>query len=468
MKIRSSMLVVTLLATVVTGAAQTAPPKRQTIAPRPSANALARSQFAAASEEYRAQTGSIELRDKVIQLARAVNPAPAVPEGALSFFTQGMTQIQKSANAEDLKAAAKLFEQAAQAAPWYSDAYYNLAGSYDKMGDYDKEKETLRVYVTTLRSDANVKAAQDLIKEADLKQEQAEFDQALAGIKRDPADVAARQKLVHQAASSDPPLAVPEETERYMVRGKIAFEESKEVKDFKDAVIQFERARDAAPWYGPVYYSLGVAQSAAGDYKSATDNLSVYLAWSLDATQTKAAKELIYQIEYRQEKAQAEDAKRQAEADAEHKTLQTEQALLAGLNGIWTCKQGCSTKATVNLNQAAFTFTFGQGWTLNGTLNGFAVEGLMTQPAFYDSDSTCKLPSSTHKFSGTISEDGKTIVINTEETKYATHWYNSGGLFGTTTCTDYSVLSVDPLIITVYRDEASVPPAEAPPRRKGK
>jgi tetratricopeptide (TPR) repeat protein len=445
----SSILALLLLGTIVIATAQ-APRKPAATAPRPSADVLARRQFAAALEEYRAQPGSSELRDKVIRLAKGLKSAPAIPEEASKSLADGMAKIQSAATPENLKAAAKLFEQAAQAAPWYSEAYYNLGGVYDKLGDYDKEKEWLRIYVTTLRDEASVKAGQDLIKEADTKQVQEVFEQAVAAIKRNPSDLAARQRLVHQAASFNPPLPVPEEAERYMARGKVAFEDAKEQADFKDAVLQFQRARDAAPWYGPIYYSLGVAQSTAGDYNAAKQNLSVYLAWALDPGQTKAAKELIYQIDYRQEKAQAEDTRRQADADAERRKLQAKRALLAGLNGQWSCRQGCNGAATIRLSQGNFNLSV-NNWTMSGALNEFAVEGIATQAGFYHSQSTCQVPGSNHNFTATISEDGKTITVHTEENNYIMHWNTTGGLFPRTTCTDYSVSHVDPVMIILSR-----------------
>ncbi len=447
MRKRSSVLALLLLGAIAVATAQT---QRSSTAPRPSADLLARRQFAAALEEYRAQPASIELRDKVIRLARALKTAPAVPEDATNFFTQGMAQIQKAQSADEIKVAAKQFEQAAQAAPWFADAYRALGAAFDKLGDYQKEREWLLLYMAAARDTAGMAEAQNLVKDVDAKQVQAEFDRSLAGIKRNPNDFSLRANIVRRAASSNPPLPVPEETERYMARGKVAFEDAKEAPDFKDAVAQFQRARDAAPWYGPVYYSLGVAYSAAGDYKAAKDNLSVYLAWNLDASQIKAAKELIYQIDYRQEKAQAEETKRQAADEADRRKVQARRALIAGLNGAWTCKQGCGGTATVQLQQGNFTLSFGT-WVLKGTFNEFAVDGIATQPGFYQAETTCQIPGANHDFSGTVSEDGKTITIRTEMNNYTGHWVKPAGLFAVKTCSNVELTSTEPFMITIGR-----------------
>jgi tetratricopeptide (TPR) repeat protein len=306
MRRQPGILVLLLLSAIVIGVAQTRQP-----APRPSADALASKQFAAALAEYRAQPASTELRDKVIRQARGLKTAPEIPQEARDYFDQAMAQMQQAASPGDIKAAAKLFEQAAQAAPWYAEAYRSLGAVCDKLGDYEKEKEWLRLYISALRDDASVKAGQALLDEVDSRKAQAaaqaakaELERAMAAVKQNPSDIGTRQKLVKMVSAYNPPLPVPEETERYMARGKAAYDNAKDARDFKDAVVEFQHARDAALWYGPAYYSLGVAHNAAGDYTQAKENLSVYLAWSLNAEQIKATKELIYQIEYLQEKAQ--------------------------------------------------------------------------------------------------------------------------------------------------------------------
>ncbi len=454
MRTRAIILALFLLGSIAISAAQTTKPAATS---RQSADATARKQFAAALAEFREQPGDTDLRDKVIRLARSLKPAPAIPPEARDCFAQGMAQFERAATAEDFRGAAKQFELAVQAAPWYAEAYYKLAAAYAKAGDYEKEKQALRVYMTAVRDESSVQAAQNLIKEAEYKQAQAEFEQALASLKKDPSNNALREKIVRQAASFNPPLTVPEEAERYLARGKSAFEDAKEPAEFKDAVLQFLRARDAAPWYGPIYYSLGVAQSTAGYYKAARENLSLYLAWEHDPAGIKAAKDLIYQAEYKQEKAEAEQAKKDAEAEAERRKLQAKQALLDGLNGNWNCRQGCNS-ASVRVSQGDFSASLSTGWTLRGTLNELALEGIATQPGFLHKQSNCNVPSSTHNFSGTLSEDGKTITVRTEENRYYMRWMN-GNLFTPTTCTDYTVTNVDAVMITLYKGEAAASPS---------
>ncbi|MGA2990355.1 MAG: tetratricopeptide repeat protein [Candidatus Korobacteraceae bacterium] len=474
MRTKSSILALLLIGAIGIGAAQT---KGSAAGPRPSAEVLAHRQFEAALREYRAaQPASTELRDKVIRLARGLKTAPPIPDEASNSFDQAMAQMQNIAKPDDLKAAAKLFEKAAQAAPWYGEAYRSLGYVCDKLGDYDREKEWLLLYISTLRDEASRTAGRNLLQEAESRKAQAEFDRAMAAVKRNPSDFAARQRLVKLVASYNPPLPVPEEVDRYMARGKAAFEDAKEAGDYKDAVLQFQRARDAAPWYGPVYYSLGVALGNTGDYKAAKDNLSVYLASPLDPAQTKAAKDLIYEIEYKQEKAQAEEAKKKAAEDAERRAIQAKQALITGLNGNWSCKQGCGGLATVNLSQGSFSANLSSGLAFSGTFNEFAVEGVATEQGFYDRQSTCNIPAATHNFSGTVSEDGKIITLRTELNTYSTHFNTTPATLFTiarTTCTDFSVSNVNPLMVILSRENGipqPPPPPPAPtvtPRRRG-
>ena len=56
-----------------------------------------------------------------------------------------------------------------------------------------------------------------------------------------------------------PAPAVPEEAKRAMVRGKIAFEEAKTDADFKEAVLELQKAADAAPWLGAPYYTTSAS-----------------------------------------------------------------------------------------------------------------------------------------------------------------------------------------------------------------
>jgi tetratricopeptide (TPR) repeat protein len=87
-----------------------------------------------------------------------------------------------------------------------------------------------------------------------------------------------------------------------MVRGTAAFKGAKSVADYRDAAKEFEQATHAAPWYGDAYLNLGVAQDKAENYEGALRSLKLAL---LALPNDKEIKALIYEVEYRKEKAQA-------------------------------------------------------------------------------------------------------------------------------------------------------------------
>lgn len=130
--------------------------------------------------------------------------------------------------------------------------------------------------------------------------------QYFADLQRNPNDQGLREKIIKLALEIKPPPAVPEEAERHMARGAAAIRGAKDTKDFEEAAAEFERATLAAPWLADAYYNLGVAKDKAGDYAGALRSLKLYLLAAPDAPDAKSARSLIYEIEYREEKAEKE------------------------------------------------------------------------------------------------------------------------------------------------------------------
>jgi tetratricopeptide (TPR) repeat protein len=145
--------------------------------------------------------------------------------------------------------------------------------------------------------------------------------QYISDLQKNPNDYPLREKIIRLVQEMKPAPAVPEEAERYMARGTAAVKSAKDANDFKDAVQEFEKATLAAPWLANAYYNLGFAQDKAGLYADAIKSLKLYLLAAPNASDTKEVKSLIYEIEYRQEKAAKESspeaiaAKKQKEYD---------------------------------------------------------------------------------------------------------------------------------------------------------
>lgn len=428
----AAMIAMLLFALVAAGAAQTAA-QAQTNKPvvltRQQATELAaRKQFAAALVEYRKQPSDVTLRDQVIQLAKGLKIAPAVPVATKADFAKAAAQYKSAAAADDYKNAATLFEQVAAQAPWFGDAYYNAAAAWAKVPDFDNAKRNLAVYLAAAREGASTNDAQELMKQIERQESVLQFHLAVAELNQHPADNAQREKIIRQAAALDPPPPLPEDTQRFLARGKVAMSDAKQEVDFEDAAHQFRQAIDASPWYGPAYYNLAVALNAAADYEGARQNLNLYLAWTRDSADIKATKDLIYQLEYKQEKAAREQIARDAEAARQAQERQAEaqrQAELRyrlneGLSGNWSGQQGCS-GANVAVNGAGFSATLycgvgsnmrGSGnVSLQGSKQDLQLSGSATFPAGTMISTGCGTPSTTSSFDGFVSEDGRSITI---------------------------------------------------------
>jgi tetratricopeptide (TPR) repeat protein len=132
------------------------------------------------------------------------------------------------------------------------------------------------------------------------------LNQYISDLQKNPNDNALREKIIKHVQTMRPAPAVPEEAKRYIARGKAAFKGAKELKDFNEAAEEFKKALLAAPWLAEGYYNLGIVQDKAGQYAAAMDSLKLYIMSVPNAPDVEKVKELIYEIEYRKEKAAKE------------------------------------------------------------------------------------------------------------------------------------------------------------------
>lgn len=139
------------------------------------------------------------------------------------------------------------------------------------------------------------------------------LQQMVEQLQKTPNDNALREKIIVLAATLKPAPVIPEEAERHLAYGTAAFTGAKAVADYAEAAKEFELVTLAAPWVGDAYFNLGVAQDKAENYEAALRSLNLARLASPDSKDIRA---LIYQVEYRNKKAQAikEEAKREAAA----------------------------------------------------------------------------------------------------------------------------------------------------------
>lgn len=150
-----------------------------------------------------------------------------------------------------------------------------------------------------------------------------QFQQMVDSLRSNPTDNALRERIIKLGAEMKPSPAIPEETERRMVRGATAFKNATSQAGFQAAVKEFEQAVLAAPWYGDAYFNLGMAQDKAGNLDAAMRSLKLAQMATPDSKEIKA---LTYELEYRQERANSPEAR----ADKEK---QAAQRFLAALDG---------------------------------------------------------------------------------------------------------------------------------------
>ena len=158
-----------------------------------------------------------------------------------------------------------------------------------------------------------------------------QLNQMVQQLQKNPGDNALREKIIKLGAKIRP--AISAEAERRMVRGSVAFKGATSAAGYQDAAKEFEQATLAAPWYGDAYFNLGVAQDKAGNHEAALRSLKLA---QMASPGSKEITNLIYEVEYRNEKARA------PEAEAARQTAlqkSKDEALLNSLNGtVFVCR----------------------------------------------------------------------------------------------------------------------------------
>lgn len=145
------------------------------------------------------------LREQIITAATAIDPQPAIPEGARRHFVRATT-IQKDArNEADAELAAREYREALLLAPWWGDAYFNLGVAAQTANLFDEAIRAFRLYLLTEPSAEDAREAQDRIYAVEAKRElarSAESDrqmrEARAQTEREAANRQTLQRLVGQ------------------------------------------------------------------------------------------------------------------------------------------------------------------------------------------------------------------------------------------------------------------------------
>lgn len=127
----------------------------------PIASAQSHAELQTLVQQLQSNPSDTALRERIITTARALKPAPAIPEEARESFVQGTTIAQSAKDATGQALAVQRFEQALKIAPWWGDAWYNLAIAQELAGQLDAAQASLKLYLLTGPSEAEARKTQD-------------------------------------------------------------------------------------------------------------------------------------------------------------------------------------------------------------------------------------------------------------------------------------------------------------------
>ncbi len=241
------------------------------------------------------------------------------------------------------------------------------------------------------------------------------------------AELRLREKIIALAQRIQPPPAIPEEAQKFAVRGGTAIREAKNVSDLQEAITELTKALRIAPWWPDAYFNLGVAQERAGQLNEAVRSLKLYLLAAPNAQDARKVQDQIYSIEYRQEKAAKEIA---AKARAEQERLKP--PTTQDLTGTWRFKgsnlyaltQAPNLSVTASGDSLLFDRVGNVSRYPSGTLVKFKLKGYeLEENSFRDAGIYVGVSqhcagrgkgqdSYTVRIKGKVSEDRKKIILN--------------------------------------------------------
>jgi len=118
------------------------------------------------------------LREKIIALVQKMRPRPALPQEARRPFMKGTTFMKDATSASDYELAITSYKEALLIAPWWPEAYYNLALTQESAGKFDEAIQSLKFYLLTKPKDAQ--HAEDRMYALEAKKEKAAKEEARA------------------------------------------------------------------------------------------------------------------------------------------------------------------------------------------------------------------------------------------------------------------------------------------------
>ncbi len=104
-------------------------------------------------------------RKRAIWQAQQLSPPPVIPEEARRLMAEGIAAMKLAGDIPGYKEAKEKFEKSANLAPWWADAYFNLALVQEKLRKFDDAKRSLELYLLASPSASDVAAVKEKIYE---------------------------------------------------------------------------------------------------------------------------------------------------------------------------------------------------------------------------------------------------------------------------------------------------------------
>jgi tetratricopeptide (TPR) repeat protein len=114
-------------------------------------------------EQLRKTPGDNALREQIVKLGTSIRPAPAITEEARRPFVRAATALKDAKTEPEYARAVVLYREALAIAPWWGDAYYNLAKAQELRGDFREAMDSLKFFILAAPPAADARQAQDQI-----------------------------------------------------------------------------------------------------------------------------------------------------------------------------------------------------------------------------------------------------------------------------------------------------------------
>jgi len=111
------------------------------------------------------------LRKHAIAIVQKRDRPPAIPEEARRYFFRGQAATKNAESVSDFHDAVMEYKRALLKAPWWADAYYNLALVQERTRQFDDAIKSFQFYLLAAPDADDARTVRDKIYELEYQQE---------------------------------------------------------------------------------------------------------------------------------------------------------------------------------------------------------------------------------------------------------------------------------------------------------